>query len=127
MFLPKGILDWIFEIDEFYILCNVFEENFKCRVIDDFQTKPYLFLRYVDGIYVDWTEKETQTLITTNNDLHNNFNSLSLHIKFTLEREKEGVLALSTYKSRKLKKLETAVFRKPTDSSRYLQYGSNHP
>jgi hypothetical protein len=105
------------------VLCNVFMENFERRDIDNFSTKPSLFLLYVDDISVEWPGDEIPI-----EDFYNCLNPLSPPIKFTIKREKEGVLAFLDVKIKKLhNKLETAVYRKSTDSSLYLQYDSNHP
>jgi hypothetical protein len=105
------------------VLCNVFMENFERRAIVIFPTKPSLFLFYVDDISVEWPEDETPI-----EDFYNYLNSLTPHIKSTLERDKEGILAFHEVKIKKIhNKLETAEYRKPTDSGLYLQYDSNHP
>jgi hypothetical protein len=45
-----------------------------------------------------------------------------------VERKVEGVIPfLDVLVKRSNKKIETEVYRKPTDSGLYLQYDSNHP
>jgi hypothetical protein len=93
----------------YLVLCNVFMKNFERRAIDNFPTKPYLFLRYVDDIFVECPEDETSI-----EDFHNYLNSLSPHIKFTLEREEEGVIAFLDVKIKNIhSKLEIAVYVNP--------------
>jgi hypothetical protein len=50
-------------------------------------------------------------------------NSISLTVKFTLEQEKDGSLPfLDIVITRRENQLETSVYRKKTDSGRYLHY-----
>jgi hypothetical protein len=55
-------------------------------------------------------------------------NSISATVKLTLEREKKGCLPFLDVKIVKEgNKLNTYVYRKATDSGRYLNFKSNHP
>jgi hypothetical protein len=49
--------------------------------------------------------------------------------KFTIEKEKEGVFHSYKVVLVKIKevRVETEVYRKPTDTGLYLNYNSNHP
>jgi hypothetical protein len=54
--------------------------------------------------------------------------TMSSTIKFTFEREEGGVLPFLDVKiTKEENKLTTTVYRKATDSGRYLHYASNHP
>ena len=69
-------------------------------------------------------------IITKNGDpqaILDQANTLSDTVKFTLEVEKEGVLPFLDVKLTKREdKIDTTVYRKATDSGRYLHYTSNH-
>jgi hypothetical protein len=56
------------------------------------------------------------------------FNRISETVKLILEREKNNCLPFLDVKiMRKYDKLTTSVYRKATDSGRYLHFKSNHP
>jgi hypothetical protein len=55
-------------------------------------------------------------------------NNISRTVKFTLEKEKDGFLPFLDVKiTQQGERLITSVYRKKTDSGRYLHYESNHP
>ncbi len=52
---------------------------------------------------------------------------MSTNIQFTIEKEEEGRLAfLDVLVTRSKDQLSTAVYRKPTDTDRYIPYHSHH-
>ena len=105
------------------ILSDIYMEEFENDVINTAKTKPTIWYRYVDDTYVIWPENEQKV-----EDFLDFINSKCPSIKFTMEKEKNGSLPFLDVKiTRKEKNLHTSVYRKNTDSGRYLHFTSNHP
>ncbi len=84
--------------------------------------QPFLYLRYIDDIFIIWTESEEELLkfITHLNECTSFFN-------FTQEYSKESVTFLDTRISLEKGHLIADLYCKPTDSHNYLYYSSAHP
>ena len=61
-------------------------------------------------------------------ELLSHVNGQEKRIQFTMEREKNGVLAFLDLKMERVgEKVVTSVYRKDTHTFRYLHWRSNHP
>lgn len=105
------------------VLCNMYLEEFEEKAIASFDPKPYLLVRYVDDMFFVWPEN-----IRPVEELHQHLNSIAPCTQFTIEKEKDGCIPfLDVLVKRKEGRVETEVYRKPTDTGLYLNYNSNHP
>ena len=105
------------------ILANWFitsKENSQLK--SDNKIKPLFYVRYVDDIFV---------LMKNNNDLNNFYhemNTLHPNLQFTLERSNNNKLPfLDTEVKQLSNRLQTSVYRKPTDTNLIMQYTSICP
>ncbi len=83
---------------------------------------PFNRKRFVDDIISAVSRNDIDILLQ-------HLNSIEPSIQFTVERETNGDLAfldLNVYRTIE-GKLETAVYRKPTHTDKYLSYNSHHP
>uniref|UniRef100_A0A5S6Q3F3 Reverse transcriptase domain-containing protein n=1 Tax=Trichuris muris TaxID=70415 RepID=A0A5S6Q3F3_TRIMR len=81
-----------------------------------------MFKRYVDDIFVIIETGKEVALLDHLNGLFTG------QISFTMEREENGMLAfLDSLVIRDQGLIKTKVYRKPTNSERYLNFHSNHP
>ena len=98
-------------------------EELEQKALTESTIKPSYYKRYVDDTFVVWPEhiQSVETFLNT-------LNAQSPDIQFTMEKESNGKLAfLDVIVERTHNKLSTAVYRKPTDSGRYLNFNSNLP
>lgn len=104
-------------LSEFYL------DVFETQAIEIFDVKPVIYKRYVDDTFIIWP----QDIIPVESFL-DHMNCQAKTIKFTIEYEKDGKLPfLDVEVKREGDKISTSVYRKVTDSGRYLHYDSNHP
>ncbi len=84
--------------------------------------QPFLYLRYIDDIFIIWTEseEELQKFITHMNDCTTFFN-------FTSEVSPSTVTFLDTRITIEDNQLVTDLYCKPTDSHNFLYFSSAHP
>lgn len=101
---------------------NIFMDNLERRLLRDAEVKPYIWWRYIDDIFIIWTEGERklEEFIKYLNNAHNT-------IKFTSKCSVNEIEFLDVRVINKSGVLETDVFVKPTDSHQYLHYSSCHP
>ena len=105
-------------------LANVFlchhEESWLNQCSSDI--RPVCFLRYVDDIFVLFRSGHQV------NDFHNYINSQHPNMRFTIERESEDCLPFLDVHVRRVNSVfVTSVFRKPTFSGVFTNYGSFIP
>ncbi len=104
------------------IVANIFMENFEEKAISSFHRPPKIWKRYVDDTFVVISKFAARTFFA-------HLNSQNQAIKFTAEYEKlEGTLPfLDCLIVRDPDgKLQTTVYRKPTNTGRYMQFNSSH-
>lgn len=90
--------------------------------LDTFDKKPKIWLRYIDDIFCIWSHGLEQL-----HKFMGHINSKSSTIKVTLEIEKNGSLPfLDVNLTKKSDKLHTTIYRKPTNTGKYLNYQSNY-
>ncbi|XP_071848595.1 uncharacterized protein [Apostichopus japonicus] len=83
---------------------------------------PKLWLRFVDDTFVITSKDEQDNFFT-------HINSINTNIKFTQEECHNNNLAFldCLVQINPKRKLNTVVYRKPTHTDHYLQFGSHHP
>jgi hypothetical protein len=104
------------------ILADLYMKKMEREIMDKGKEKIKFWKRYVDDVFA---------IIHGNGDseeiLHQ-ANNISLTVKFSVEQEKDDSLPfLDIVITRRENHLETSVYRKKTDSGRYLHYDSNLP
>ena len=105
------------------ILADLYMEWLEAKVkVQDKEGHIKMWKRYVDDVFaIIAKEGDPQSIL-------DQANTLSETVKFTLEVEKEGTLPFLDVELIKNKnRIDTKVYRKATDSGRYLHYTSNHP
>ena len=105
------------------ILADIFMESMEEIIMTrDTDNCIKFWRRYVDDIFaIIKKEGEPEHILE-------NINKISDTVKFTLEKERDGCLPfLDVNIIRDENTLHTTVYRKKTDSGRYLNYQSNHP
>jgi len=98
---------------------NYFEETY----VYTYHTKPLVWKRYIDDIFMIWThgEEKLDHFVSYLNNCHPT-------IKFTCEKSYTHVPFLDTLvKKDQEGNLETTLYCKPTDSHSYLHFDSCHP
>ena len=100
------------------VALGLFEELY----VYTYHTQPRIFLRYIDDIFLCWTEgrEKLDQFIKHLNDAMDCFN-------FTKEISSTSVNFLDTTISFENGCLESNLYTKPTDSHNYLRYDSAHP
>ena len=95
------------------------EENFLLQ----HPLAPFMYLRYIDDIFMIWPHGERKL-----EEFHHSFNQANSNIKLTMEFSQQQINFLDTtvYIGNN-NKIETSVYRKPTDSQTYLHPMSAHP
>ena len=91
-------------------------------MIREAQYKPHTWWRFIDDIFIIWTEGEEKL-----EEFINYLNNAHETIKFTSKWSKERIEFLDVEVINESGKLETDVYVKPTDSHQYLHYSSCHP
>ena len=82
-----------------------------------------LYLRYIDGIILIWTKSENG-LLTFFEKLNQQHSSIKFEIKYS--KGKIEFLDTLTYKD-KNNKIQTTLYKKPTDRQNYIHSKSAHP
>ena len=98
---------------------NTFMDRLERRLISNAEVKPQVWWRYIDDIFIVWTEGE-ETL----KQFLDYLNTAHRTIKFTLKCSRQEIEFLDVRVVNELGKLETDVFVKPTDSHQYLHHKS---
>jgi hypothetical protein len=98
-------------------------EYFEKLALDSAQYKLSLWLRYVDDTFVVWPHGSEQL-----QNFLNYRNSLRPSIQYTTEIESDSAIPfLDVLVIRNGTTLATKVYRKPTNTGRYLNFKSNYP
>ena len=102
---------------------NLFMGDLEEKLLEQFPLKPYLWCRYIDDIFMVWTQGEDKL-----EDFINHINSLHSTIKFTHEFSKSHISFLDVMVSLdNNNKISTDLFVKWTDTHQYLLHTSCHP
>lgn len=102
---------------------NIFMHNLETKLLSQMEITPQIWRRFIDDIFAIYrcTEDELKEHLNHLNRLHHS-------IKFTYEYSQSEINYLdTTVYIDKNRKLQTKVYRKPTDSHLYLHYNSCHP
>ena len=102
-------------------LANIFMADFEDKHVYTYPTQPHTWLRYIDDIFLIWTEGEESLkgFIQYLNNCHRS-------IKFTAETSRVSVNFLDTTVTLKNQALNTDLYTKKTDTNNYLRYDSAH-
>ncbi|XP_059582023.1 uncharacterized protein LOC109284452 [Alligator mississippiensis] len=101
---------------------NLFMSHLEEDFLKNCTIKPLLYLRYIDDIFIIWSENQ-ESLI----EFHQKFNSHHPSIRLSLEYSSTNIPFLDTMISIQKGKIQTTVYKKPTDQHTYLHKTSNHP
>ncbi len=101
---------------------NVFMSRLEEQFLGQCQLEPFLYLRYIDDIFIIWHHGRATLEIFLNS-----FNSFHSTIKFTHEISSQTVNFLDVKVSVASRRLSTTLYRKPTDVVSYLHHKSFHP
>ena len=103
------------------VIANLFMRSFEEKALSTFQQKPKVWYRFVDDVFS--IVKKTHA----NELLHHLNQQNTPSIRFTDESEKNGTLPfLDVGVTRIGGTLNITIYRKPTHSSRYLSFASQH-
>ncbi len=105
------------------IVSNLYMESLEMDIMREYkETKPSLWLRYVDDTFVILNAAESEDFFVF-------INGRDPNIRFTREACKDGKIAFldCLVSVEEDGSLSTGVYRKPTHTDQYLNFGSNHP
>ena len=105
------------------IVVNIYMENFEVEAITSAPNPPQFWKRYVDDTF-------TILQSSTKDEFLERLNSIDQQIQFTAEEQREdGAMPFLDIlvTPRRDGSLSTSVYRKPTHTDLYLQWGSHHP
>ena len=97
-------------------------DDLERKIISASTLKPYMWLRFIDDVFMIWTHGEERLLefLDFINGFHNS-------IKFTWEWSQEKVNFLDIQIINNGGQVDTDLYVKPTDKHQYLTYNSCHP
>ena len=101
---------------------NLFMYDLESQLLDLAPVKPYLWLRYIDDIFMIWTNgvEQLQEFLNSINQYHDT-------IKFTWDWSREKINYLDVQVINNNGIIETDLYTKPTDKHQYLFHTSCHP
>ena len=107
-------------------IANIFMSTILNRFLQTQHTQPLLLTRYIDDIFMIWTDttNNLQSFLTALNDFHPN-----LHFTFHYSQQTVDFLDLTIYKGRHFtitNLLDTKTYQKPRNLYQYLHFTSNH-
>ena len=104
------------------VVANIFMAELETKALEGFGCAPSVWYRYVDDVLSVVKRSLVQSLLDHLNGQHES-------ITFTVEMEENGVLPFMdvVLKRSVSGKIETAVYRKPSHTERYLQFSSHRP
>ena len=103
-------------------LANLFMGHFEEKHVYTYKSKPLLWVRFIDDIFMIWTHgrKELEDFTTHLNTVHQT-------IKFTSTVSEKEISFLDTKILIEKNQIHTDLFTKPTDANNFLHYNSAHP
>ena len=101
---------------------NIFMWKFEKYLLDNCTDRPFLYLRYVDDIFVIWQHGEDKI-----EQFHAYVNSLHPNINLTLTSSATNIPYLDVSVSLDGTNIHTSIYTKSTDRHGYLHYKSFHP
>ena len=104
------------------VVANIYMEHFEELALESAEVKPATWLCYIDDTFVVWNEGRDKLL-----DFLEHLNSIRPSIQFTVELEENRKLPFLDVKvTRRDDRLSTSVYRKKTNTDRYIHFSSNH-
>lgn len=101
---------------------NLFMADLEDKFLNSIQQKSYRYYRYIDDIFMIWTEGEENL-----NQFFSLINTFHPSIKLKMDYSNTHVNFLDTTVYIRDDKLHTSIYRKPTDRCSYLHSSSFHP
>ena len=101
---------------------NLFMDRLERRLLSQAQVKPYIWLRYIDDVFMVWTGTELELV-----EFLNYINEAHDTIKFTWDWSRERINYLDVQVINNNGRIETDLYIKPTDKHQYLYHTSCHP
>ena len=101
---------------------NLFMGVLEDRMINSYAYKPLVYLKYIDDIFMIWTEGEENL-----NGFSSHCNQINENIQFEQVPSKEKIPFLDVSVIHENGKLHTGLHSKPTDKHQYLYSHSCHP
>lgn len=103
------------------ILANIVLQDLEHEIITKNNIKASFYFRYVDDIVLAVHEEKVEEVLEL-------FNSYHERLKFTVDRgDKNGINFLDVKLIEQEGNIIFDMYKKPTNSGRYLNYYSNHP
>ena len=103
---------------------NIFMARFESKLIyPHIKEKVITFLRFIDDLFMIWTDTEEELLKFTN-ELNQKHKTIKFNFKYS--KTKIEFLDVLVYKDSN-NKLQTTLYKKPTDRQSYLHANSEHP
>ena len=104
------------------VVANLVMEDIENRAQSTFHSRPKLWKRWVDDTFVIIHKNSVKNFLDHLNTIENS-------IKFTMEKEADHTLPFLDTSVRRNKHgdFSTSVYRKPTNSNRYLNFRFDHP
>ena len=106
----------------FTVVANLVMEDVEKRPLSTFHSPPKIWKRYVEDTFVIIHKNSVEDFLEHLNPIENS-------IKFTIEKEADHALPFLDTLVRRNKHgdFSTSVYRKPTNSNRYLNFRFDHP
>ena len=104
------------------LYANLFMAYLEESFLDTQTRKPYLWLRYIDDIFIIWLHSEKDL-----KDFISNLNQSHPTIKYTSESSRTTINYLDITVNLNEGIMTTNTYHKPTDANNYLHYKSSHP
>ena len=106
------------------LYANIFMSEFKEKYIYPLmKNKSVIYLRYIDDIFIVWIKSESEL-----RKFMNEINQKHQSIKFDFKSSKENIEFLDTLVYiNSNNRLQTTLYKKPTDCQNYLHAKSAHP
>ncbi|XP_044165755.1 uncharacterized protein LOC122949770 [Acropora millepora] len=101
---------------------NLFMHDLESKLLAWVPVKPFIWLRYIDDIFMVWTEGEEKLL-----EFLKNINNFHDTIKFTFDWSRDLIHYLDVQVINNGGVIETDLYTKPTDKHQYLYHTSCHP
>ncbi|XP_077782763.1 uncharacterized protein LOC144327350 [Podarcis muralis] len=100
---------------------NIFMADLEQRFLNSYPLKPLLYLQYIDNIFIIWTHGQ-QTLDT----FHQTFDDFHPTINLTMNQSMQEIHFLDTTIKIQNGRIDTTLYRKPTDRQTNLHASSYH-
>ena len=101
---------------------NLFMGQFEKKMLALFPHKPLAYFRYIDDIFMIWTEGED-----TLNQFLNHWNILNPSVQFEKTISNTNIPFFDVNNILENSRLTTDLYSKPTDKHKYLYYTCCHP